>query len=267
MNELMIFEQGLVPVYKTDKGEFVVNGRELWDGLKVKTDFSTWAKRRLADCEALENEDYALLPKKEEQVSGAKYLTEYLIKLDIAKEMAMLERNEVGKQVRKYFIAVEKKLKQAVVDISSLSPELQMFKQIFDSVAQTQLQQKQQEKAIEDTNKRIDSIKDVISLNPISWRKETRDLLVKTAQCLGGNDYIRNLQSEAYDLVAERSGVRLQIRLTNKCRRMAEEGVCKSKRDKLNKLDVIAEDKKLIEIYVAVIKEMAIKYGACDVAS
>ena len=56
-------------------------------------------------------------------------------------------------------------------------------------------------------------------------------------------------------------GVSLQIRLTNKRRRMADEGVSKSKRDKLNYLDIIAEDKKLIEGYTAIVKEMAIKYG------
>ena len=42
---------------------------------------------------------------------------------------------------------------------------------------------------------------------------------------------------------------------------MADEGVCKSRRDKLNKVDVIADDAKLIEIYIAVIKEMCVKYG------
>ena len=40
---------------------------------------------------------------------------------------------------------------------------------------------------------------------------------------------------------------------------MADEGVSKSKRDKLNKVDVIQDDKKLIEIYMAIVKEYAIK--------
>lgn len=62
-------------------------------------------------------------------------------------------------------------------------------------------------------------------------------------------------------MLNERMGVDIQCRLTNKRRRMAEEGVCKSKRDKLNPLNVIADDKKLIEGYVAIIKEMSIKYG------
>lgn len=42
---------------------------------------------------------------------------------------------------------------------------------------------------------------------------------------------------------------------------MALEGVCKSKIDKVNKLDIIADDKKLINGYVNIIKELAIKYG------
>ena len=69
-----------------------------------------------------------------------------------------------------------------------------------------------------------------------------------------------------FRLVELRGATRLSIRLTNMRRRMADNGVCKSKRDRLNKVDVIAEDKKLIEIYVAIVKEMAIKYGVDTVA-
>ena len=47
-------------------------------------------------------------------------------------------------------------------------------------------------------------------------------------------------------------------------RRMADEGVCKSKRDKMNKVDVVASDKKLIEGYIIIVKEMAIRYGVVD---
>lgn len=65
-----------------------------------------------------------------------------------------------------------------------------------------------------------------------------------------------------YKLLEQRMGVALGIRLTNKKKTMALNGVCKSKIDKLNQLDVIADDKKLIEGYIAIVKEMAIKHGA-----
>ena len=42
---------------------------------------------------------------------------------------------------------------------------------------------------------------------------------------------------------------------------MAEEGISKTAREKLTYVDIISEDKKLIEGYMAIVKEMAIKYG------
>lgn len=105
---MKLFENGLIKVYATDAGELIVDGRELWEGVGSKQDFSTWIKKRLNECDATENEDYSTLHKKVERQT----LIEYYIKLDIAKEMAMLERNEIGKQYRKYLIATEKKYKQ-----------------------------------------------------------------------------------------------------------------------------------------------------------
>lgn len=107
MNDLQIIENDLVPVYETSTGEKVVNGRELHQVLQSGQDFSTWAKKRLTECDAEENKDYDLLHNSVEQVSGTKHRIDYIIKLETAKEMAMLERNEKGKQVRKYFVAVE----------------------------------------------------------------------------------------------------------------------------------------------------------------
>lgn len=142
----------------------------------------------------------------------------------------------------------------ATPDLDALSPQLKCLINI-------ELRQREQAKAIEDTNTRLDSIGEVISLSPNSWRKDSQHLISKIAQKMGGNEFIRDTQAEIFRLVNERAGVSLETRLTNKRRRMADEGVCKSKRDRLNKMDAIADDKKLIEIYVAIVKEMCIKYG------
>lgn len=76
----------------------------------------------MEECESTENEDYEVLLKNEKNLIGGRPMQEYIIKLDTAKEMAMLERNEKGKQVRRYFIQVEKKYKQG--GLEDLSPEL-----------------------------------------------------------------------------------------------------------------------------------------------
>lgn len=123
MQELKVIENELVPVYETSTGEKVVYGTELHAVLEVKSNYRDWSKNRLNDCEAIENEDYESFAKN--LAKGGRPQIDHIIKLDTAKEMAMLERNEKGKQVRRYFIQVEKKYKEETTDLSDLSVELQ----------------------------------------------------------------------------------------------------------------------------------------------
>lgn len=154
----------------------------------------------------------------------------------------------------KAFNEMEETIKKNQLMTNSLSPELQVLINL-------ELQQKEMQQAITENRQEIQDMRDVIKLDTTSWRSETTNLVNKMAFYMGGNEHIKVIREESYKLLNERMGVSLGVRLTNKRRRMADEGVSKSKRDKLNYLDIIAEDKKLIEGYTAIIKEMAIKYG------
>ena len=107
--DLKVIENELVPVYVTGTGEKVVYGTELYAVLEVKSNYREWINRRFSDIDAFENEDFQGV---EISTPSGQVKKEHIIKLDIAKEMAMLERNEKGKQVRRYFIQVEKKYKE-----------------------------------------------------------------------------------------------------------------------------------------------------------
>ena len=91
-------------------GKQTVNARDLHSFLESKKDFSSWIKSRIEKYNFVENVDYTLLTQKVAQLSGAKYLKEYHITLDMAKELSMVERNDKGKQARQYFIECEKQL-------------------------------------------------------------------------------------------------------------------------------------------------------------
>lgn len=124
MQNLTVIENELVPVYETSTGEKVVYGSELHTVLGAPSIYREWSKRRLTDIDAVENEDYTTV--EIPTVSGGVPKKDHIIKLDTAKEMAMLERNEKGKQVRRYFIQIEKKYKESkLADLSDLSVELQ----------------------------------------------------------------------------------------------------------------------------------------------
>ncbi len=101
MNQLItITQQG---------GNQAVNARELHHFLGVNTEFKNWIKRRIKDYKFVENEDYVLVVKNDQQNShGGHNRKDYAISLDMAKELSMVERNDKGRQARRYFIAMEK---------------------------------------------------------------------------------------------------------------------------------------------------------------
>ena len=128
MDELTQIENELVPVYETSTGENVVYGSELHKVLGVRTPYKDWSSRRLLDVDAIENEDFEAA-----QICAPSGQTkkDHIIKLDIAKEMAMLERNDKGKQVRRYFIQLEKKYKKNTQSNAGRFAESDIFSEIF----------------------------------------------------------------------------------------------------------------------------------------
>ncbi len=251
MNNLTVIENELVPVYETSTGEKVVYGSELHEVLGAPSVYREWVKRRLSDIDAVENEEFQGV---EISTPSGQTKKDHIIKLDTAKEMAMLERNDKGKEVRRYFIRVEKKYKAASLATQELSPQLQVMINL-------EIEQKRQAEKIEHVEERIESIREVVAIDTTSWRDDTGRILRKIGMECGDSKSYQDVRAESYQLLEKRMGVNVKQRLTNKRRRMADEGVCKSKRDKLNYLDVIADDKKLIEGYTAIVKELAIKYG------
>lgn len=107
----------------------------------------------------------------------------------------------------------------------------------------------------------MEGIREAIVLNPNQWRKDTSDLINKIANKLGGFEHIKPVREEAYKILDNTYGVSLRTRLLNKQKKMALEGVPKYKIDKVNYLDVIADDKKLINGYIGIVGKLAIKHG------
>lgn len=162
---------------------------------------------------------------------------------------------ELRKQFRREYFAMRKKVKEEPKCVEDLIiMQAQRLKDMREQINQAT------HHALE-AKAEVKTIKEVVSLDTTSWRSETQTLIAKIARKQGDLGLIRDFRNESYELLNKRFGVNLDVRLTNKRRRMTAEGVSKSKKDKFNNLDVIAEDKKLIEGYVAIVKDMAIKYG------
>lgn len=243
----------LIKVITNENNEQLVSGRELHEFLGVGTQYTKWIDR-MVEYGFVETIDFLTISQKRLTAQGntTTYI-DHAMKLDMAKEISMIQRTEKGKQARQYFIQVEKEYKQQLLDTSKLSPELQMFQGLFNAVAKQELETKR-------LSIKMDNITEIVALNTTDWRKDCRNLVNKMAQAQGGYSAYQEIQTTIYEEVDRRAGSSLKIRLTNLRNRMAGEGVSKSKRDKTNKLDVIEGDKKLKEIYLSVVKDFAIKY-------
>lgn len=121
MEHLKMIENELVPVYETSIGEKVVYGTELHTVLGVKTAYKDWSVRRFNDVEAIENEDFEAA---QICAPSGQAKKDHIIKLDTAKEMAMPGRSDKGKQVRRYFIQIEKKYKGRIFKSTLTGKEL-----------------------------------------------------------------------------------------------------------------------------------------------
>lgn len=108
-----IIENELLPIYENDKKEKLVNARELHSTMKVGRDFTNWIKDRIKKYDFIQNEDYILtLAKIGERQNVIKH--EYYLTINMAKEIAMVENNEMGRKIRRYFIEIEKRYKTIV---------------------------------------------------------------------------------------------------------------------------------------------------------
>ena len=96
-----------------------VNARDLHAFLGVGKDFSTWVNDRIQQYGFVENQDFAIFPNSGEKSGRGRPTKEYAISLDMAKELAMVERNNKGKQARQYFIECERRAKANVIDITT----------------------------------------------------------------------------------------------------------------------------------------------------
>lgn len=175
-------------------------------------------------------------------------------------EVLMQSRKLVAKAFKKEVKAILKEIR-TTGSYTSQTQQHGEYSPLLQLLMNMEIQHKEMGHKLEATNQRIDSIRDVVSLDTKSWRSDTKPLIAKVAMDWGGIDFMSEVYTHIYSLLEDRASVNLNARLTNKRRRMAEEGVSKSKRNAVSTLDVIADDKKLIAIYVAIVKEVAISAG------
>ncbi|MFL4425252.1 phage antirepressor KilAC domain-containing protein [Streptococcus uberis] len=99
----------LINIKLNENNEPVVSARDLHKSLEISKRFSAWFEQNSKLF--IENEEFASVPKSTPVTGGngnIQYLDDYVLTLDMAKQLAMMSRTDKGKEIRKYFIQVEK---------------------------------------------------------------------------------------------------------------------------------------------------------------
>jgi len=230
-------EKDLIRIETTAKGNKAVSGRELHKFLEVGKDFSTWMKDRIEKFNFVENSDYykicfnkngeqIQLPKNGESNNQAVtnvHKIEYVLTLDMAKELSMIENNEKGREARKYFIECEKRLNQQLP---------QNYKEaLLQLVAQIEEKEKLQ-KELSVANDKIEHKKEVIIQLTSDTKLLTMRQFLNEIIRMKGNDsnLIRSRWKLLYSFYEKQKGINLHARL---------EGYNLTHKPKINKLEFI----------------------------
>lgn len=117
MSNLQVIANEMLPVLENEQGEKFVDARMLHEKLLVNTRFNDWIYRMIGNY-GYENglDFYSTLSK-----TNGRPSTNYFLTLDTAKELAMVQNNEMGRAIRKYFIEVEKQARKLATEYPTFS--------------------------------------------------------------------------------------------------------------------------------------------------
>lgn len=197
------------------------------------------------------------------QELGGRPSSDYRLTAHFAKKLSMRGNGKKSELARDYFAIVEKRAKDAalaVVDVSALSPQLQLSKSLLDAMMRQELEQKRQSERLDKMEHTQQVICDAVMPVTDNWRAEINKKFNRIQNACGA-DY-KDLRVEMYAALQQRGGCNLNTRVQNLIERMEERGASKTEIKRITKMDVIENDKRLREIFAKIVTEYEIRYCA-----
>ncbi len=141
------------------EGKEAVNARALWSALEIGRDFTTWLKSRIEKYQFVAGSDFIMESRPPELGSGNRGAsTEYFLTIGMAKELCMVENNEKGREVRRWFIQRESELSRVEAGMSPI--------EILARSAQMLLEQS---KKIQEQDNRLSQIEARLTTSPTDF--------------------------------------------------------------------------------------------------
>lgn len=235
----------------------MTTARALYEFLSgEKSHFSRWAEKNIENNEFFEeNKDwwgFAI-------VANGNNCKDYRLTTDFAKHLSMESHSARGKEARQYFITIEDRAKQEVINRSQLSPQMQMVMQMAESMARQELEQKRQAEKVNRIEQTVSNMKEIFT-EPIGDWKADINAKVRNISAKSGIDYqtlynqmYGELENEAHCVLARLQG--------NKIKRMEDAGNTKTAiREGTTKIAVIFDNARLRVIFENIVRRYAMRY-------
>lgn len=231
--------------------------RALYEFLELaQGQFSRWAKANIESNEFYEeNKDWWGF----DIVSNGNICKDYRLTTDFAKHLSMESHSARGKEARRYFITIEDRAKQEVINRSQLSPQMQMVMSMAEGMARQELEQKRQAKKIEEVQQTVSNMKDIFTTPIGDWKNEI-NARVREISIKSGISY-QELYGQLYGELENKAHCCLSRLQDNKKRRMETAGNTKTAiKDGTTKIAVICDKPQLKEIFESIVRTYAMRY-------
>lgn len=257
MNNLIIkqvpFENIIMTACKTTTGKVLVGIKSICQGLGI--DYSSQLKRIDRDDVLPEGVVKMTIPTQsgdqETNMLDIEYLPFFLtgIKSSMCREEVRTKLINFKLKAKDVLAEAFLKKPQCIEDV--LIQSLQEMKEVKQQLNQVN------HKMLE-TKEEVQAIREVVTINPkAAWRRECNRILNAIGKKV--NNYSLP-KDEVYQALKERGNCRPNVLINNLKKRAQANGMAPSKVEKINILDVLENEPRLKEIYVVIVKEMAIKH-------
>lgn len=262
LDKIRIFSEDVIPVYDTDTGEKVVLGRELHEKLKIKTPYTIWFPR-MVEYGFVDGMDYFTDNKNVTREDGRKMpqvQIDHIIKLDMAKHIAMIQRTPEGMEIRQKLIDLEKSVSHYPIGQPS---SLQMLNMMVQSL-------NEQAARSAETEKRMDAIEsdfnNMCAIMTTSVNDDAQKVCQRTLNAVamkrGGGTAYADVWNEVYDEMKV-NGFDVRRRLENRKKDAVAKGMNKTFVKSIKALDIIfdSKDKKMESAFINAVRRLAAATG------
>ena len=235
----------------------MTTARALYEFLSgEKSHFARWAKTNIEENEFYEeNKDWWGFA----TMANGNECKDYRLTTDFAKHLSMESHSARGKEARQYFITIEDRTKQEVINRSQLSPQMQMVMQMAESMARQELEQKKQAEQVQKLESTVTNMKEIFT-EPIGDWKADINAKIRNISAKSGIDYqtlynqmYGELENEAHCVLARLQG--------NKIKRMEDAGNTKTAiKEGTTKIAVIFDNVRLRVIFENIVRRYAMRY-------